>query len=266
MFYKKENGTGRPSIFVEFILPVLVPVLLICFWQLMSGIGLLNPAILPSPSTIATTFWSMLMNGQIIDDMRMSLLRVLSGFLLGSVAGLVIGVICGLFHKFDKAITIIVGVLRPIPVIALIPLFILWMGIGESSKIALIMVGAFWPMLINTIYGIKTVDQKLVEVAVIMEKSRKEMLFSIVLPSALPSMIAGVRLGASNAWACVVASEMIAASSGIGYLVMYAREVSQPDVMLVGILLIGLFGLLIDFLLVRMEKRMFRWRDVGANT
>ena len=257
----QKKKVGSSGVFTELVLPVLFPLLLLFVWEALSARRIINPAILPAPSSIFSTCWSMLTSGEIARHMRMSAFRVCSGFLLGSVGGLVLGILIGLFHKIDRALTLIIGVLRPIPMIALIPLFILWMGIDETSKIAVITVGSFWSVLINTIYGIKSVDKKLVEVAFILKKSRMETLLKIVLPAALPSIFAGIRLGASNAWACVVAAEMIAASSGIGYLVMFAREVSQPDVMLVGILMIGLFGLLIDFLLVHLEKRLLRWNE-----
>ncbi|HWQ78453.1 MAG TPA: ABC transporter permease, partial [Anaerovoracaceae bacterium] len=246
---KKKKEREKNTFFVEYLLPVLFPLLVLAFWQLLSNRQLINPVLLPSPSRILSAFESMLAGGDLARHMQMSGYRVISGFLLGSAGGLILGVFVGLFHKVDRATTVIVNILRPIPMIALIPLFIIWLGIDEASKIAVITVGSFWCVFMNTIYGVKSVDNKLIEIGYVLKKSRLEILLKIVLPSALPSIFAGIRLGAGNAWACVVAAEMIAASSGIGFLVMFAREISQTDIMMVGILMIGLFGLFIDYLL-----------------
>ena len=255
------NKTEDTGLFTNHILPILVLALVLLVWEVFGQQGIISPAILPAPSRIITTFLSMLTVGDILEDIRVSLFRVCAGFFLGSFAGVVLGILIGLFHKIERSVSLIIGILRPIPMIALIPLFILWMGIGEASKIAIIFFGAFWPVLINTIYGIKGVEQKLIDVALILKKKRLDILVKIILPSALPSIFAGIRLGAGNAWACVVAAEMIAASSGVGYLVMYAREVSQANVMLVGITAIGILGLLIDFLIVRIESHLLFWQN-----
>ena len=153
---------------------------------------------------------------------------------------------------------VIFGVLRPIPMIGWIPLLILWMGIDEGSKVTVIAIGSFWELLLNTIHGINSVDKKYLEVAYILEKSKLITLIKVVLPSALPSILTGIRLGVGGAWKSVVAAELIAASSGIGYLISYAREVSQPGVMLVGLLTIGLIGLLIDFVILRVQHKIIR--------
>ncbi len=261
----RRPGNEKRNFFVEYILPVLFPVLLLGLWEWVSVSRIVSPAILPPPSRIFTTFCSLLAKGDVARHMSASLYRVLSGFVLGSLAGLVLGILVGLSHKIDKATGLIINVLRPIPVIALIPLFIIWMGIDEESKIAVITVGAFWAVLMNTTYGIKGADKKLIELAYVLKKNRLETLFMIILPSALPSIFSGIRLGIGNAWACVVAAEMIAASSGVGFLVMFAREVSQSDVMMVGILLIGIFGLLIDSVLVMIQKRFLRWGALGTD-
>jgi sulfonate transport system permease protein len=149
--------------------------------------------------------------------------------------------------------------------IALVPLFILFFGIKETSKIAVITVGAFWPAFLNTQHGIQSVDWKLLNVAYVLKKNRWETLVKIIFPSALPSIFVGAKLGASSAWVCVVAAEMIAASSGIGYMVMFARETSQTTVMYMGILVIGLFGLLIDVCLTRLQKRLLGWNTSEFN-
>jgi sulfonate transport system permease protein len=171
----------------------------------------------------------------------------------------VLGVLTGLFAKVNDVLAALMGVLRPIPVIAWVPVLIVWMGIDESSKVLVIAIASFWPALLNTYQGVRNVDKKLLEVASILEKSKFVVLTKVVIPSAVPFIFAGMRLGVGGAWSSVVGAEMIAAAAGIGYMIAYARELSQPDVMFVGVFVIGLVGLLIDAILLRLERRLLRW-------
>ena len=143
--------------------------------------------------------------------------------------------------------------------IGLVPLMILWFGIGETSKVIVISVGTFWSVLLNTQAGLASTDRKLLEVAQILEKDNFTILRKIVFPSALPQIFTGVRIGVGNAWKSVVAAEMLAATKGIGHLIEYARELAQPAKMFVGILTIGIVGLLIDFLIRKLQKILIRW-------
>ena len=155
-----------------------------------------------------------------------------------------------------------IGILRPIPPIAWIPFLILALGIGELSKITVIAIGSFWPLLLNTIEGVHAADESLLELGSVLEKDRKTVIFKIILPSAIPSVFTGARLGISRAWSCVVTAEMIAASAGVGYLIQYARELSQPAVMLVGVAVIGLIGLLIDSAMMAIQHRILKWNSL----
>jgi sulfonate transport system permease protein len=256
---KSAGFLEKKHLFTEFCLPVLFPVLVLFLWELLSFRRIINPVILPPPSRIFEAFKSLVLNGQIARHLQASAFRVLLGFMAGSVLGLVTGVVVGISHKIERATVLIISVLRPIPMIAMIPVFILLLGIDEASKIAVITMGAFWPVFMNTVYGIKSVDKKLLELAYALGKSRWYTLIRVVMPSALPPVFVGVRLGAGTAWACVVAAEMIAASSGMGFLVMFAREVSQTGVMFMGVFLIGLFGLFIDFVIQRIERQVLSW-------
>jgi sulfonate transport system permease protein len=162
----------------------------------------------------------------------------------------------------EKSLVLVTGLLRPIPIIAWVPVLILWVGIDEASKVTVIAIGSFWPVLLNSIHGIRGTDPKFLEVARILGKSRWTILSKVIFPSALPSIFTGLRIGVGIAWTSVIGAELIAASSGVGYLIMYARELSQPDVMLVGVFSIGIVGLSIDFLLRRVERRVLRWNLV----
>jgi sulfonate transport system permease protein len=141
----------------------------------------------------------------------------------------------------------------------MIPLFIMWLGIGEESKIALVTVGAFWPVLLNTIAGVQSTDLKLVEVAEMFGKKRFVVLKDIIVPSAMPLLFTGLRLSISTAWSCVVAAEMIAADKGVGYLIMYARQMSKPAELFVGIISIGVIGLGIDILFRTLQNKVVYW-------
>jgi sulfonate transport system permease protein len=256
----KKSRIGKISYNV--FLKLLAPVLLVLVWYAASNAGILNPNILPSPVKVVETLFKLISNGKLGKNLLVSGKRVLKGFAIGTGIGIVLGVFMGLSKTLNKILSSLVSIFRPIPMIAWIPLLILWLGIGEETKVAVIIIGTLWPVLLNTIGGILSVDKKLLEVAQVLEKGKKEILLNVILPAAWPSIITGIRLGISTAWTCVVAAEMIAASSGVGYMITYARELSQPDVVLVGVFTIGVVGLLIDFLIMRIQKRLLRWNYI----
>lgn len=244
---------------VEEIIFIVTPVLFLLQWQILGDLGVLNAVILPTPARIIKAFWRLLISGKFAKDFGASIFRVLLGFMYGTIAGIAIGILTGLFTKVNKALAVIFGVLRPIPTIGLVPLMILWFGIGETSKVIVIAIGTFWSVLLNTQSGIEAADPKLIEVAHILEKDKVTVLTRVILPSALPSVFTGVRLGIGNAWKSVVAAEMLAATKGIGHMIEYARELAQPEKMFVGILTVGIFGLLIDLCIRMLQKRLIRW-------
>jgi sulfonate transport system permease protein len=253
----------KSSLIENIICTLIAPVLIIVIWQLAGEAGMINTTVLPLPGKILSKFIQLIADGKLFSNLAVSIWRVIQGFFIGTVAGLVLGTIMGLFTYVNKILNSLVGILRPVPMIAWIPLLILWIGIGEESKVAIIVIGSFWPVLLNTIQGIKSTDVKLLEVATILEKSRWTVLTNVILPNALPSIITGMRLGSGTAWSCVVAAEMIAASKGIGYMIMYAREMSQPATIFVGVFSIGAIGLLIDKLFLKLERHLLRWNYTG---
>ncbi|MDP4271791.1 MAG: ABC transporter permease [Bacteroidota bacterium] len=246
------------------LIRIVVPIVLLTGWEIASRLGYIKPVILPSPSAIISTFEEMIRSGELFQHLGISIARVLQGFAIGAFVGIVLGIFIGLFKKIDQALSILLGVLRPIPIMAWIPVLILWMGIDEASKITVIAIGSFWPVLVNVIDGIKNVDRKYLEVARILEKNKFQILTKVVFPAALPNIFTGLRIGIGIAWMCVVAAEMIAATSGIGYLIMYSRELLQSDVMFVGVFSIGLTGVLIDRLLKLVEVKVLKW-NVNVN-
>lgn len=249
----------KGKIILNIFLAISAPLLIIVIWQIGSNLGKVNQTILPSPQRILEAFLTLVRKGKLQSELWASILRVVKGFAIGAVAGLVVGILMGLFSGIYRVLNSLVSIIRPIPMIAWVPILILWTGIGEASKIAVIAIGAFWPVLLNTIHGIQSTDKKLLEVGYLLEKNKYVTLTKIVLPSALPSIFTGLKLGVSTSWSCVVAAEMIAASKGIGYMIAYAREMGQPYNMFAGIIVIGLVGVLIDFLLRKLQKRVLKW-------
>ncbi|MGN1174242.1 MAG: ABC transporter permease [Roseburia sp.] len=244
---------------IERIIFFLVPVVLLIIWQILGNAGIINATIMPTPSSIFKTFLDLLKSGDLAEDLGASMGRVLIGFFFGTLAGLLFGIVTGLYPKINKAVAAIFGILRPIPMIGLVPLMILWFGIGEKSKIIVIAVGTFWSVLINTQEGIFNVNDKLIEVAQLLEKNKITVLTKIIFPAAIPSIFTGIRLGVGNAWKSVVAAEMLAATKGVGHMIEYARELAQPEKLFVGLLSIGIIGLVIDAIIMTIQKKLFVW-------
>lgn len=241
---------------------ILLPVFIVfVLWQYASINNMVNSSVLPGPAKVWEALCKHIENGSLWKHILSSLFRVMKGYVAGAILGIVIGIAAALSKTIGKLIVAFVGILRPIPAIALIPFFILWLGIGETSKVAVIIFGSFWPILLNTIDGIKSTDAKLIEVGSILEKNKLTVLTKIVLPSALPSIFTGLRLGISSAWTCVVAAEMIAASSGIGFLISYSREMAQPASLFVGVATIGVFGVLIDTIFLKLSHVCIYWKQ-----
>lgn len=260
---KKRYSIG--SILNRILVPLILPVVIIIAWQLLSDFGVVESRLLPSPVRVWEELCEMWGEGTLLDNLAISGQRVGIGFLIGGGAGLILGILTGLFSWLDRSLSAIVGALRPIPMVAWIPLFILWLGIDEAPKIAVIAVGSFWPILINTAQGIKNVDLKYLEVAKILEKSKSQILFKVVWPASMPSVLTGLRLGISSAWNCVVTAEMIAASAGVGYMITQGRQYYNVSQVLVGVALIGVVGLILDVVLIWLEDKLLQWNMQDKN-
>lgn len=249
----------KKNIKYQSLLKLVLPLALIVFWQIASKFKWLNPSIMPSPLRILQAFIFNIKSGLVFEHLAASLRRVAIGFLSGVLAGIVVGFFVGFYKLLDNLLNGLLNFMRSIPTVGLIPLFILWFGIGEESKIIVIAISTFWSVLVNTQQGLMSTDKKLIEVAQILEKDQRTIFFKIILPSSLPAIISGIRLGLSAAWKAVVTAEMIASIRGIGYMISYARELSQPDVLFVGLIIIGLIGLFLDFVLIKIQKKIIKW-------
>jgi sulfonate transport system permease protein len=259
---RKNSILDTPT--ATILLSLILPIIIILFWYIGSEKCTINQSILPSPSKVGKSFEKMISDGSLWQHILASFGRVLRGFAIGAASGLILGLFIGLYFRLNQLFTALIGVLRPIPPIAMIPLFIMWLGIGEESKIALVTVGAFWPVLLNTIAGVQSTDPKLIEVAQMFGKNKLIILKDIIIPSTIPSLFTGLRLSISTAWSCVVAAEMIAADKGVGYLIMYARQMSKPAELFVGIISIGVIGLAIDILFQLIQKKAVYWKNTAG--
>ncbi len=239
---------------------LIIPVLLIISWQICSLLGLFHPAALPSPAKVWAAFLGLIADGTLFSDLSTSALRVLDGFIWGVSIGLVIGILSGLSRFVERLVSPVVDAFRQIPVFAWIPLIILWFGIGELSKGVIIAKSVFVPVFVNTLQGIRGVPQEYVEVARVLELNHWKFLHKVVIPSALPSIFTGIRLGAGFAWMAVVAAEMLGGLSGVGYALMRSKEFFQTDSLIALMAVIGVVGLTVDRSLKWLETSTLKWR------
>lgn len=235
-------------------------VVLICVWQAASSTGILNPITLPSPATILNTFITLIKKGTLQKNLLISSQRVLTGYVISAISAIILGILIGLSSHFKRMTDLIIQILKPIPPISWIPLVILWFGIGEESKVFLIFIGGFFTILVNVVDGIRRIDVKLVELSNAMVIPRLKYIFQVVIPYAAPNIFTGLRVGLGQSWMCVVAAELVASSTGLGYMIMYARQFGQTDVVIVGMLMIGIIGKIMDSVLMFVEKKVIRWK------
>lgn len=241
---------------LESIAPIIS---LLALWIVVDSTGRLNTVLFPAPETVWNTFLSKLQDGSLMNAILVSVIRVLKGYALVMVCGISSGILIGLSRHMQNITDLLIQIIKPIPPIAWIPIVILWMGIGETSKVFLIFLGGFFTILLNVIDGIRYTDKKLLEVACVMETPGKKYITQLILPAALPSIFTGLRVALGICWTCVVASELVAATDGVGYMISNARNFGQMDVVLVGMLSIGVIGKVMDVILKEVEKRVLAW-------
>ncbi|MGV9213829.1 ABC transporter permease [Micromonospora sp. RB23] len=236
------------------------PVALVLGWELAARTGVLAPEKLPAPSDVLATGWRLSRDGTLAVHLVDSLTRAGAGLLIGGVLALVLGTVAGLLRLGDDLVDPPVQMARMLPHLGLVPLLIIWVGIGESLKISLVALGAFFPVYFNTYAGIRDIDERLVEAARACGLGPAARLRHVVLPGALPSLFLGLRLAIGAAWLSLVVGEQVNAQTGIGFLMMEAREFSQTDVVVLGLLVYALLGLISDLALRVAERRMLTWR------
>ncbi|SDD58132.1 sulfonate transport system permease protein [Paenibacillus sp. UNCCL117] len=246
---------------VRILLGLLPPILLIAAWQVLGDLGVISSLLFPTPLRIVQAGIRLAQTGELAGNLRISVLRALAGFALGASLGLAFGILVGLFRRTERALDPTVQMIRMVPHLAIAPLFILWFGIGETSKILLIAKGAFFPLYINSFMGIRGVDNKLFDVTRVLGFSRWKQIVRLVIPAALPNILLGVRISLGVSWLGLVVAELMGSTAGIGYLMSDARQFSKTPIVFVGILIFALFGILTDLLVRALERKWLSWRD-----
>ncbi len=240
--------------------PWLSPFVLLILWELGSRTGLIPVRILAAPSTVLTTLWAMTASGELPSNLLVSFGRVAVGLAIGIAIGTLLGLVAGLSKPGEAAVDPIMQIKRTIPVVALTPLFIVWFGIGETPKIALIAFASIFPIYLNLYAGIRSVDVRLVDAAKSFGLSQLEIIWHVVLPGALPSFFTGLRYALSIAIILLVIAEQINATAGLGYLINNARDFMRTDIIVVCLLVYAALGLLADGLVRLLETATLSWR------
>ena len=234
--------------------------LVAALWETAPRVGLVEAAFLPPLSEVLATGWQLLQNGQLLSHIKASLSRSLLGFSLAILVGVPLGLAIGWYKGVADAINPLLEVLRNTAALALLPVFLLLLGIGEASKIALVIYSCTWPILLNTISGVRGVDPLLIKSARTMGLSPLQLFRKVILPAAVPTIFVGIRLAGAYSLLVLVAAEMIGAKAGLGYLIIYAQYNFQIPSMYVGILTITTLGLTFNYLLMRVERRFTSWK------
>ncbi len=249
----------------KWFLGSIVPVAILIIWETACKGGWIEPHILPAPTMIVEEILKMIVEGTLWEHVGTTVARVGAGFILGTIAALSIGAVVGYFTVIEKLLDPLIQAFRSIPGLAWVPLFILWLGIGEASKVTLIAVGVFFPVYLNIVSGIQGVDRKLIEVGKIYNFTATETLRKIILPASLPSFIVGMRSGLGLGWMFVVAAELMGASKGIGYLLVVGQNTYSPEIVIASIVLFAIIGKTSDSLLKLLEKKSLAWQDSLSN-
>ncbi|MFB6725131.1 ABC transporter permease [Kribbella sp. NPDC056345] len=258
---RRRLGPGKPIRFGA----AIGPVLLLAVWSVGSATGWIDQRVLSAPWTVVTTAGELIADGRLQSNLWTSSQRALVGLGLGIVLGVVLALISGLSRLGEAILDGPIQIKRAIPSLALLPLLILWLGIGESMKVVTILLGVFVPIYIHTHNGLRTIDSRYVELAQTVGLSQREFIRRVVLPGALPGFLLGLRFAVTGAWLSLVVVEQINATSGIGYMMELARTYGQTDIIIVGLVLYGVLGLLSDGVVRLIQRRALTWRRTLAS-
>jgi sulfonate transport system permease protein len=241
------------------------PLVLVAIWVVGSAVGLIDPRILPSPWTIIETFGDLIADGRLQSNFITSSVRAILGLGFGIVSGTLLAVIAGLSRVGEALIDGPIQIKRAVPTLALIPLLILWLGIGETMKVTIISLAVMIPIYMHTHNALRGIDNRYVELAETLNMSQRDFLLQVVLPGALPGFLLGLRFAVTLCWVSLVVVEQINATSGLGYMIELARTYGQTQIIIVGLVVYALLGLLSDGLVRLLERRLLSWRRTLAN-
>lgn len=248
------------SIFDRYLIFWTLPFLILVTWQIAAHFEWIPIRIFPAPLTVVEAAFRLASEGKLLPDIAVSTMRALSGLAVGGSIGFILGMSNGLFKLSEKLLDTSIQMIRTIPNLSLLPLVILWFGIGDSARLFLISLGVFFPIYINTFHGIRNVDPDLIEMGRVYGLSRWQLFRQVIFPGALPSILVGVRLSLGIMWLTLIVAETIAANSGIGFLAATAREFIRTDVLLFVVVLYAFLGKLSDVITRLLERRLLRWQ------
>ena len=259
---RRHALSGIPGMAIR----IAVPVVLLALWQLSTSLQWVSPSVLPSPTGILSAYRELWQTGDLQAALPISLQRAGLGLLIGGGAGLLLGVIAGLSVAAERVYDAPLQMVRTVPFIAMIPLFVVWFGIGEESKVALIIGASVFPVYLNTYHAIRAIDPKLLEVSRTFEVSRWQTVRLVVAPMAMPGILVGWRYAAATALLALVAAEQINSQAGIGYILNTANQFQRTDIIIAGILVYAVLGLVVDVIMRALERVLLPWRPdhVGA--
>lgn len=238
----------------------ILPGALIVVWAIASKKELIAAQILPAPAAVAQTLIEQVKSGELFKNFAISLARVAGGFALGGLLGVALGVAMGLSRKVEQYLFPLFNAISQVPVLGWLPLAMMVLGIGESLKIVIIAHATLVPIALNALKGIRNVPRQYLEVAQTFEFSHRQLLRKVVFPASVPALFVGVRYGLTQAWLSLVTVELLASSEGLGFLIVWGRQLFQLDLVLAAIIVVGIVGLLLDKGLERLEARLLRWR------
>ncbi len=241
-------------------LTIFSPVFLLLIWQILAQLNFIDARFFPPPTAIISTFQELLISGELVHHVSISLFRIFAGFFLGVLPGVFLGLCMGLYAPIRHFLSPIVMALMPIPTLALLPIILILFGIGEVSKIVTIAGSVFFPVVINTVAGVMSIDSTYLDVAKNYGASRKDFFFQVAFPGALPVMLEGIQMGQAIALLTIVAAEMMGARSGIGYLIWSSYSAFLLKEMFVGLILISFFGYIFSLMLKMLERKLLPWR------
>jgi sulfonate transport system permease protein len=255
-----RSGRPRSSLLLTKGLGLLLPASLLLLWSVASAKQWAPPQILPAPATVVDTLAEQLRSGDLFLNLGISLGRVIAGFAVGGALGLVLGIAMGLSRTVEDYLHPLFKAVSQVPVLGWLPLAMMMLGIGESLKVAIIAHASLVPVALNALKGIRGVSRNYIEVAQVFKFSRRQLLTKVVLPAAVPSIFVGIRYGITQAWLSLVTVELLASSEGLGFMIVWGRQLFQLDLVLSAILVVGAVGLVIDKSLELLESRLLRWR------
>jgi len=261
----KEQAKFLNGFFGKRLIPWVLPLAVILVWQWSASRGVLSSRILPMPTDVFAAAVDSVKSGALFRHLGISFQRAVTGFVIGGGIGFALGLINGLIPVADRLLDTTVQMIRNIPHLAMIPLVILWFGIGEEAKVFLVAIGVLFPVYVNTLHGIRSVDPGLMEMGKVYGLRSWKLFWHVILPGALPSILVGIRYALGIMWLTLIVAETIAADAGIGYMAMNAREFMRTDVVVLCILLYALFGKLADSLARWLERRSLKWNPNYRN-